>query len=612
MRKLLFSLLCLIINPLVYGAVDPMALSVTASVNKTALTMQDELTLTLKVEGIMGDFSPQLPSMPAFNVYARSVSKEINNFQSTTTFSYVMMPRFPGKTVIEPISITYANKTYRTEPITVTVYRTTTGTAPQTAAAKTAPSRNTTGQATDSAAGPVQLAPSAMPALERDLFNRAARQGQQDYFMVAAVSNTSPYANQTVTFAVRFYYSKPFSDSAPYTAPTISNLFLEEIGRSDGSQTISGRRYSYAEIRYAATGVTAGKAQIGAAQINFIPVLSRSGASLIDRMFAAVSTEPQTVQSNPISLTIRPVPQQGQPESFYGAVGTGYKLSASLDRSEVEAGEAVNLTIKVNGPGNLKSTSDLKMPNIPGFKTYEVASSAAAVPANGTLSSYKLFKTVLVPTASGTYTIAAFAWSYYDPSLKQYRTLYTQPLSLTVTPSSKTDSGFDFSSHSDLGKGFQELGHDIHYLKTTIQEPSFNFLQRMAAWSAVNYVALALLVLAGLFALLDKRTLAEKRGLAKVKSQLKAAHNAQSIADALSTYLQIKYGIHTASLPLRTIQDMLKEHSGAATQVEQFTALWQQLEAERFAPVVLQARGIEDLAQRALHLIQQMEKAEYK
>ena len=46
----------------------------------------------------------------------------------------------------------------------------------------------------------------------------------------------------------------------------------------------------------------------------------------------------------------------------------------------MEAGEAVNLTVNVNGPGNLKPTSDLKLPSLPGFKVYDVASSAGTVP----------------------------------------------------------------------------------------------------------------------------------------------------------------------------------------------------------------------------------------
>ena len=607
MRKLVLLLLCVISTVLAYGAADPLGISVSASVNKTVLTLEDELILTVTVDGATGDFTPQLPSLPAFNVFARSTSKTIHNFHATTTFEYIMMPRMQGKVVIGPISIHYGNKIYKTDPINVTIYRTNPSTAPtaQPSSAKTQSGKAVSD--TRSQQPVVAQAPANMPFLERTLYNRAAQNGDKDYFMVAGVSSQTPLVNQNVTLAERFYYAKPFSNSAPYTAPTISNLFLEEIGRSEGSQTILGRQYDYIEIRYNATGVTQGKAEIGPAKIDFVPV-SQRGASLFDRMFATMAADPQTVTSNKISLAILPVPTEGQPDSFYGAVGSGYTISAGLDRNEVEAGDAVNLTVQVKGPGNLKATSDLKIPEMRGFKTYEVASTAAAVPDNGTLKSYKVFKTVLVPLSSGSYTIPAIDWSYYDPALKQYRIIRTQPLSLKVTPSSKTDSGFDFSAHSDLGNGFQELGKDIRYLKAEPYTKQFGFLDRLANWSVINYIAGILVIIGIIFALMDKRSLTEKRALTKAKAQLKHATNAETIANALSTYLQIKYDVHTASLPLRDIQEALKKKGCAAPQIEQFSTLWQQLNAVRFAPATAQEQGVSNLSHQVLQLLNQFEK----
>lgn len=605
MHKLLLSLICLVATAGVYAAPDAFGVSVSASVNKTALALDDELVLTVTVDGAAADFTPQLPSMPAFNVYARSTAKQIQNYHATTTFEYIMMPRFPGKTTIGPISVRYGNKTYQTDPIDITIYRTPPPNTNTTATQAASTNNGTT--FTQPQTATLQPAPAEMPPLERELYNRAARHAGQDYFMVAAASSTTPLVNQMITVVERFYYARPFSDSAPYTAPSISNLFLEEINRSEGRQTIGGRTYSYIEIRYGATAVTTGKAEIGPAQITYIPIHTRA-ASFFDRMFAAVSAEPQQIQSNAITLMARAVPAQNQPSSFYGAVGSGYTISASLDRNEIEAGDAVNLLIKINGPGNLKSTSDLKMPEMLGFKTYDVASSAAAVVDNGTLKSYKLFKTVLVPNSSGVYTIPAFEWSYYDPDTRQYRTIRTQPISLTVTPSSQEDTGFDFSGHSDLGSGFQSLGTDIHYLKSSVYQKEFNFFNTLAQWSWINYIGLLLLMAGCVFALTDKTSLADKRTFSKIKNQLKVARTPEQVAEAISVYLQMKYTIHTASLPLRSIENALAEHHCSQEAIEQFKLLWQQLDAARFAPVALQGKTAQELAQQALSLIQLMEK----
>lgn len=599
MRKILLFVLCLFLTPALQAAFDPMGISLTASVNKTSLTLEDELVLTVTVDGASGDFMPQLPSLAAFNVYMRSTAKEINNFHTLTTFEYVMLPRFQGKTVIGPVTLQYGNKTYKTEPITVTVYRT--AQAPK----KASPSKASARQA---AAQPavIQQAPADMPPLERDLYNRAARQGDKDFFMVAAVSNSAPYANQTFILAVRFYYSREFLDNPPYTPPSISNLFMEEIAPSEGNQTIGRKRYVYTEKRYAVSGVAAGKADIGPASVRYIA--APASVSVFDRMFAAAMQEPQTVSSNSLSVDIRPVPGQNQPKTFYGAVGSDYTVSAELDRQEVEAGEAVNLTVKVNGPGNLKPTSDLRLPNLPGFKVYDVASTSGAVAANGGLKSYKIFKTVIVPLSSGTYTVPALSWSYFDPAAKEYRTLRTKPLQLQVTPSSKTDTGFDFGAHTDLGGGFRELGKDIRYLKSDAQNAQFGFLTRVADMHFVSYLMGALLLLSALFALTDKNSLHSKRTQAKARSQLKNARDEEAVADALSAYLYSKYGVHTASLPLKDIARALKQRSCPETLVRKFETIWQRLDAARFAPVNLQGEGTEALARQALELIKAMDK----
>ena len=112
MRKYLFLLIFLILPLAPLAALDPNGITMTASVNKTALTLDDELTLTVTVDGAAGDFAPQLPSLPAFNVYARSASKQIHNFHATSTFEYIMMPRFAGNATIGPITLHYGNKTY--------------------------------------------------------------------------------------------------------------------------------------------------------------------------------------------------------------------------------------------------------------------------------------------------------------------------------------------------------------------------------------------------------------------------------------------------------------------------------------------------------------------
>ena len=120
------------------------------------------------------------------------------------------------------------------------------------------------------------------------------------------------------------------------------------------------------------------------------------------------------------------------------------------------------------------------------------------------------------------------------------------------------------------------------------------------------------LLLCGGFAFADKKTLAQKHALSKAKAQLKNAYHEEVISDALSTYLQVRYHVHTASLPLRDISAALKQKACPAELIKRFEILWQKLDAARFAPVDMQGEGTHELAAQALALIRDMDKESKK
>ena len=57
----------------------------------------------------------------------------------------------------------------------------------------------------------------------------------------------------------------------------------------------------------------------------------------------------------PRSIEVAAVPSANRPESFAGAVGRGYSLEVSADRSVVQVGDPITLTFTLRGEGNLQS-----------------------------------------------------------------------------------------------------------------------------------------------------------------------------------------------------------------------------------------------------------------
>ena len=601
MRKWLLLLTTLCAAPLLWGQ-----LSMVARVDKTNLTLDDELTLTVEVRGASGRLSPQLPSLPAFNVYSREINQSSFNGQSSYLFRYKLLPRpnIVGKVTIGPIQLNYQGKTYQTDPIEVNLYRS--GTPSQPAAPATKTGRvQTNGNYDSSLSVPtVETADPSLPPLERKLANMAYKQGQtKNFFLLAAVSNEKPFVNETFTLAVRFYYGSSF-DNAPYSKPSVSNLFIEDLGSTEGTQNINGRLFRYNEQRYQLAGAKAGEALIGSAAVEF--TTGSSPFDLFDRMFGGMTLGTrERVESAPLRLNIRPLPLQGQPSDFSGAVGSGFVIAAKADPTTVEAGEAVNLTVTVQGPTNLKTSKDLQFPSITGFKSYPAASQLGTVKGNLNRT-YKIFKTVLVPSASGVYTVPPISWSYFDPSAAAYKTIHTQPLTLTVTPSTHANRGVDFSDAAPQNNGVQTLGTDIHYLKTT-QAPPPNFLVKISAWDWINWLVLSALAVCVFFASLGAKISAKKRAYSEAKSRLKRAASYEDIAEAVSAYLATRLHLSTGSMPLKEIAAALQARGYTLPTVNRFTQLWQTWEAARFAPVQTQEASVQEQAQKALALIKEWE-----
>ncbi len=594
MKKLFLSIILLVAA---LGAFSQVKIS--ARVDKQVLTLDDELTLTVRVSGISGHVTPpQLPSLPAFNVYSCEESHVIINGNATLEFYCTLLPRFVGRTQIGSVRFSYQGKTYETEPISVSIYRN----APNTPAPAATPAGGT-------AQPSVQRADPHLPPLEASLANQSYAKRGEPFFLVAAISNKRPYVNQPFILAVRFYYSQAFA-GGNYQKPVVTDMLMEDIGKSEGTQSIGGTLYRYTEQRYQLTPVSAGKVTIGAGSVNYRDV-SDSPLSAFDRLLGLTPAGPeQMATSAPIAVSVRELPTAGRPESFYGAVGNRFRVSASAEPRQVQAAEAVNFQVTVQGVGNLKVSQNLRFPSLDGFKIYPAAPVSGhrlegEGILNGYIASYVTYKAVLVPAASGIYTIPAVEWTYFDPADGAYHTLQTEPISLTVTPAAQAQNEVNFGDVKSGGPGFQALMQDIAYLKMGFGSGE-NVLIRLSRLAWLNGVGLLYVTSALLFALLGRNKLARKKIFLTAKNRLKKASSGQEVADIVSVYLAERLGIHTGSLPLKEIANRLEQKGVTPATVESFALFWEHLDAERFAPAGTATTAV-DLPLQALNMLRLIE-----
>jgi len=156
--------------------------------------------------------------------------------------------------------------------------------------------------------------------------------------------------------------------------------------------------------------------------------------------FFGGSTRRIGLSSNPLTLKVYALPQ-GAPASFNGAIGV-YKVDMDLARDHITTDEALSLTLRIDGSGDVKRLlpPDIAFPD--GFDKYDPkVTDERTVETNEALRSLKTFEYVATPDKEGVYELRP-EFSWFDPIEKKYKTA-APPMTLTVTKGSGKSAGED-------------------------------------------------------------------------------------------------------------------------------------------------------------------------
>lgn len=151
-----------------------------------------------------------------------------------------------------------------------------------------------------------------------------------------------------------------------------------------------------------------------------------------DKDQAAAGKGPRVTGSSvPLQLTILPLPLDGQPADFSGAVGH-FVLTAQSDTG-VTAGRMAHLTVTVSGEGTLLPGERPAITWPAGFTGYDVTGTDKTLlpPAVGRTITFAF--TAQTP---GSQRLPPVAFTYFDPLAAAYKTIRTDSLSIDVAPGS--------------------------------------------------------------------------------------------------------------------------------------------------------------------------------
>ena len=160
--------------------------------------------------------------------------------------------------------------------------------------------------------------------------------------------------------------------------------------------------------------------------------------STLDDFFGQVIEKPLVLHSDGSLVRIQPLPAQGRPADFSGAVGK-FDVSAEASAAKAVTGDPITLKMKIAGQGNFDRVTTNGLVSGAAWKSYKPNARFEPADSDG-FTGTKTFEQAIVPTQPGSSEIPPVSFSYFDPDSRSYITKTTGPIPMEIAPGSATAS----------------------------------------------------------------------------------------------------------------------------------------------------------------------------
>jgi hypothetical protein len=160
------------------------------------------------------------------------------------------------------------------------------------------------------------------------------------------------------------------------------------------------------------------------------------GDPFLQNIFGVTVPKNVDVSSPEAAIKVLPLPAQGKPSDFSGAVGT-FKISADVSSAKNTAGDPLTLRMHVTGSGNFDRVDSNMLEAGSEWKTYEPKATFSSTDPTG-FRGEKTFEQPLIASQPGALTIPPLSFSYFDPATHRYETAHSAPLPVAVSPAANS------------------------------------------------------------------------------------------------------------------------------------------------------------------------------
>jgi hypothetical protein len=160
--------------------------------------------------------------------------------------------------------------------------------------------------------------------------------------------------------------------------------------------------------------------------------------------------ETVSLSSAPATVTVKPLPAEGQPADFSGAVGQ-FRLRSAFSADAFVQGQAYRMDVTLEGSGNHTMTVAPEINWSPAWEHFEPDVRDSLRRDRSPVSGSKTYTIPFTPRQAGRHFLPAAHFSYFDPVAGKYVQLHTDSLQadvLAATTPTVSATGID-NEHTD-------------------------------------------------------------------------------------------------------------------------------------------------------------------
>lgn len=455
---------------------------------------------------------------------------------------------------------------------------------------------------------------------------------EANIFVRTLVSKTRVREQEAILLSYKLYFAGV--DVAQFTnntrIPEFKGFLKQEIESGEIQTELehyNGRNYQTAVLyRTLLFPQRSGDITIEPAQFEAVlRVQNRAQVrSIFDDFFGSYTAVNKPITAPGVTIHVLDLPAN-KPAGFSGGVGQ-FNLTSKISGTELNANEAVTLTLTIQGAGNMKL---LKTPMVDwpeGFEVYDPKVTNNFKNTTAGVSGTKTIEYLAIPRAGGTYTIPPVRFAYYDTQEQDYRTITTPEYTLNIERAANEDVTAMVVNNFVQKENIQQLGTDIRYIHTAELMPVADASSRAIRFGSLLFwlcYAIPSLLAALLFVIFRKK-IKENADMTRVryKKANKVAQRRLKVAEQLLkqnkkdaffeeieraawTYLSDRLSIPTAQLNKENIAQILSNKGVSDMIIQEMMHVLSTAEFARYAPT--SDHAMQDVYEDTIKIINQLE-----